>query len=531
MVATYKSKTAETRTGAMANWGWSTGASGYDDEDRLVSWTRDDNNLSQSWTLTKEGDWSQFVENTTTENRTHGPAHELTSITIGSTQYNLGHDVKGNLTDIPSGLRPTASRLSWDFDNRMSAADTDGDNVDEVTLKYDALGRRVAKASGSATVVYVSMTQPIQYSPFAGQVVAEYSSGAAPASPTEKYVYASYIDEPVLKDGTGGTVYYHRNSQYSVCALTSTTGAVVERYGYEPYGELTILAADGSTVRASSSYANTYTYTGRRWDADLSLYYFRARIYSPTLGRFLSRDPLGFVPGANLFEYVRGRVAVRVDSLGLLGEDLDFVCTCDAWLDHFRNSPPRDIVRHACIRRIINRCHVHVYCSDNCGAVGGMTFAHNGYVHICIPRRLASFRLFYALLIHECVHAQQYISANRRLCRRRSWPPGRPVQVPPLAHVPCRVCIAAETPAYQAQAAYLFPNDRQLQRQWVQAGVCASCRHVCNFRQCPDFPVVLEILPPLEVEPPEVVPLPDLLDVFPEPTIPEIEIPSPILDQ
>ena len=63
------------------------------------------------------------------------------------------------------------------------------------------------------------------------------------------------IDEPVLKDGIGGTVYYHRNSQYSVCALTNSSGAVVERYGCEPCGELTIPAADSSTVRASSSYA------------------------------------------------------------------------------------------------------------------------------------------------------------------------------------------------------------------------------------------------------------------------------------
>ncbi len=306
MVATYKSKTAETRTGAMANSGWSTGASGYDDEDRLVSWTRDDNNLSQSWTLTKEGDWSQFVENTTTENRTHGPAHELTA--VGSTA--LSYDPKGNLT-----VDNTKNHgYTWDFDNRMSAADTDGDNVDEVTLKYDTLGRRVAKTSGSATVVYVSMTQPIQYSPFAGQVVAEYASGAAATSPTEKYVYASYIDEPVLKDGTGGTVYYHRNSQYSVAALTSTTGAVVERYAYEPYGELTILAADGSTVRGSSSYANPYTYTGRRWDADLGLYYFRARYYDPKLGRFVGRDPL-YTNGG--YSYVHGNPVAFADPSGM----------------------------------------------------------------------------------------------------------------------------------------------------------------------------------------------------------------------
>ncbi len=311
-----KSTTAETRTGAMSNYGCSTGTSGYDDEDRLVSWTRDDNNLSQSWTLTNEGDGSQFVENTTNENRTHGPAHELQSISVGGNQYNLGHDVKGNLTDIPSGLRPTASHLSWDFDNRMGSADTDGDNTDDVTLKYDALGRRIAKTAGTNAVVYVSMTQPIQYSPFVGQVVAEYASGTAPSSPIERYVYASYIDEPVLKDGTGGTVYYHRNSQYSVSALTSASGAVVERYGYEPYGELTIQAADGSTVRASSSYANSYTYTERRWDAELRLYYFRARYYDPQLGRFVGRDPAAYVDGRNLVAFAGNRVPNLLDPSG-----------------------------------------------------------------------------------------------------------------------------------------------------------------------------------------------------------------------
>ena len=70
-----------TRTGAMANWGWSTGTSGHDD--RIVSWHRSATRLSQDWTLMAEGDWSQFVQNTTTENRTHGPAHELTAIESG----------------------------------------------------------------------------------------------------------------------------------------------------------------------------------------------------------------------------------------------------------------------------------------------------------------------------------------------------------------------------------------------------------------------------------------------------------------
>ena len=46
----------------MANWGYSTGASGYDLKDRLVAWNRTDGNQNQSWTLTYEGDWHDFTD-------------------------------------------------------------------------------------------------------------------------------------------------------------------------------------------------------------------------------------------------------------------------------------------------------------------------------------------------------------------------------------------------------------------------------------------------------------------------------------
>jgi RHS repeat-associated protein len=173
--------------------------------------------------------------------------------------------------------------------------------VADVTFGYDALGRRVKKTASGATKVYVSATQPIAYSPQAGQELAEYVSGVAPTSPTEKYVYGDYIDEPIWKTGTGGAVYYHANSLYCVSALTNGSGAVVERYRYTPYGELTILAADGTTVRSASTYANPYTYTGRRWDSETGLYYYRARYYHPTLGRFIGRDPLAYDGGGQSF--------------------------------------------------------------------------------------------------------------------------------------------------------------------------------------------------------------------------------------
>jgi RHS repeat-associated protein len=303
-----QNKTAETRTGVMAPWGWSTGTSGYDAEDRLRAWNRTDGQLTQGWNLTLEGDWQQFTQNGTPQNRTHGLAHELTA--VGGT--GLTYDVKGNLTQAVTGHRYT-----WDFDNQLQGVDTSGDQVADVTFGYDALGRRVKKTASGATKVYVSATQPIAYSPQAGQELAEFVSGAAPTSPAEKYVYGDYIDEPIWKTGTGGGVYYHANALYCVSALTNGSGGVVERYRYTPYGELTILAADGTTVRSASNYANPYTYTGRRWDSETGLYYYRARYYHPTLGRFVGRDPLEHSKAIIHYEYARGLATTHTDPTGL----------------------------------------------------------------------------------------------------------------------------------------------------------------------------------------------------------------------
>jgi hypothetical protein len=63
---------------------------------------------------------------------------------------------------------------------------------------------------------------------------------------------------------------YHRNQQYSITAMTTSTGAVTERYAYTAYGQPTILNASGS-VLTSSAIGNRYTYTGREWDESLGL--------------------------------------------------------------------------------------------------------------------------------------------------------------------------------------------------------------------------------------------------------------------
>ena len=210
----------------------------------------------------------------------------------------------------------TGDTYTWDFDNQLRTATVSGAVT---TLAYDALGRRVSKASGATTNVYVNAAQPLAMSPLAGQILAQYPSGTAPSSPTEKWVYGVYIDEPLIKVGTGGTLYYHANDLFSVSALTDTNAAVVERYRYTAYGVLTILAPDGVTVRSASSYANPFTFTGREWDSETRPLLLSGPLLLGPAGEVRSRDPIRYNDGKwGLYEYARSCPAAFADPRGTL---------------------------------------------------------------------------------------------------------------------------------------------------------------------------------------------------------------------
>ena len=209
-----KNKLSETISGVMSGYGFDNTA--YDTENRLTGWNRDDSNLDQSWNLSPVGDWNNITENGNVQSRTHGPTHEL----LTADSQSVSSDAKGNMTLIPASLRPNALSLTWDQDNRMSSASTDGATVSQ---RFDALGRRVARNND----IYVQIGQ---------QTVADYASGATATNPAYTYVYGSYIDEPVMRAGIGTLRYYHRGQQYSINALTDSSGIVTERYAYTAYG-------------------------------------------------------------------------------------------------------------------------------------------------------------------------------------------------------------------------------------------------------------------------------------------------------
>lgn len=87
---------------------------------------------------------------------------------------------------------------------------------------------------------------------------------------------------------------------------------------YDPYGKVSVLEANGTTVRDVSLYGNPWTFTGRRMDQETGLMYYRNRMYDVGLGRFVSRDLIGYMGSMwNLYEYCSARPIRMVDALGL----------------------------------------------------------------------------------------------------------------------------------------------------------------------------------------------------------------------
>jgi RHS repeat-associated protein len=124
------------------------------------------------------------------------------------------------------------------------------------------------------------------------------------------------IDEPVCMITVAGSTetryYYHYDGLGSVIALSNVNKQVVERYSYDVFGE----------PSATSSIGNPYLFTGREYDNETGNYYYRARYYNPSIGRFLQPDPVGHADSMNLYSYVGNNPLNWIDPYGLQKEIL-----------------------------------------------------------------------------------------------------------------------------------------------------------------------------------------------------------------
>ncbi|MCX7385317.1 MAG: RHS repeat-associated core domain-containing protein, partial [Planctomycetales bacterium] len=131
---------------------------------------------------------------------------------------------------------------------------------------------------------------------------------------TTRYLHGPGIDQVLASEATSGNVVTwaladHQGTVRDMVRYASGTTTVVNHRKYDSFGNLT--AESDATVKF------LYSYTGREWDGDAGLYYYRARWYDAAVGRFISEDPLSFMAGAtNFTRYVGNGATNYTDPTG-----------------------------------------------------------------------------------------------------------------------------------------------------------------------------------------------------------------------
>jgi RHS repeat-associated protein len=315
---------AASRRATLANPNGVTTTYGYDVVSRLLSTATKKGNQSRTTStymydfvgdrLTKGGDFAEAYTydpldrlklvkrgNTTTESYTYDKVgnrmsalnsspwayddrNELLSYPGATFQYALN----GNMI---SKVDSTGSwTYEWSVENQLTRVLKNGAEV--ARYAYDPIGRRVEKVAGGVTTASL----------YDGEDILRQTVGTNVTT----YLHGPGIDEPLASENAAGVrTYLHADGLDSVVKTTNSSGAAVSTFKYNAFGVL------------ESGAPAPYAYTGREWEPESGLYYYRARYYDPKIGRFLSEDPIGLLGGdTNLYAYVHNGPATFIDPMG-----------------------------------------------------------------------------------------------------------------------------------------------------------------------------------------------------------------------
>ncbi len=235
------------------------------------------------------------VGNRTASHLATGQVHDAANRLLEDSAFTYQYDLTGNLTSKTAKATGATTTYAYDVENRLVAVAGPGLMA---SYAYDPLGRRIARTVNGVATRYVYDQEDLLF---------EYDKANVPQA---RYTHGPGIDEPLARTdlASGQIAFYQADGLGSITELTDGSGAVVQRYRYDAFGAL--LASPGTVTQP-------YTFTGREFDAETGLYYYRARYYDPTLGRFLQEDPIGTDGGLNLYVYVNNNPTNSIDPFGL----------------------------------------------------------------------------------------------------------------------------------------------------------------------------------------------------------------------
>ncbi|NJM09734.1 MAG: hypothetical protein HC883_02220 [Bdellovibrionaceae bacterium] len=250
-------------------------------------------------------------------------------------EYFYLYDANGNLAaKNPKDSSKLAYTYSYSSKNQLTeikviSGGALGSVSKEIRLDYDVMGRRMQKV---VTDLGTAQTKIRRYVYNGENILAEYDGNNAllvryQHSPLKQddILSAQFTSEGVAAglSYSTGDVYYLKDALGSVTDILSGSGELIQTFDYSAYGTIkSVMSSDGSDITASPLIKTSFAFTGREFDEESKLYYYRSRYYDSSTGRFLQQDA---DPGkmltpstvVNRYTYAGNSPANRIDPRGL----------------------------------------------------------------------------------------------------------------------------------------------------------------------------------------------------------------------
>lgn len=232
--------------------------------------------------------------------------NQYTALTSGNTTQSPAYDADGNMT-----FRDGWTQV-WNGENRLVEMYND---TAKLTFSYDYMGRRIEKKVFQQTGGIWAPQKSLQYVYDGYKLVEEIDT-----LPDEKPVIRRYTWQPesqgadlplVVTDvASDQSYFYTADGNKNISELVDAAGNIAAHYEYDPFGKI-------NTQNGAYAANNPFRFSSEYFDDETGLVYYNYRYYSPELGRWINRDPIGERGGVNLYIMVDNSPINKTDLLGL----------------------------------------------------------------------------------------------------------------------------------------------------------------------------------------------------------------------